>query len=59
MRKRSLIAGVLLGMVLCASTVCAETIFDEKEVEILGLQKEYTIAVHGTAVLHSLASHSK
>ena len=45
MRKRSLMAGVFLGMVLCASTVCAETVFDEKEVEILGLQKEYTIAV--------------
>ena len=45
MRKRTLIAGMLLGMVLCATTVSAETIFDEKEIEIPGLQKEYTIAV--------------
>ena len=45
MRKRTLIAGMLLGMVLCATTVSAETVFDEKEIEIPGLQKEYTIAV--------------
>lgn len=45
MRKRTLIAGILLGMVLCAATVSAETVFDEKEVKIPGLQKEYTIAV--------------
>lgn len=45
MRKRALIAGMLLGMVLCATTVSAETVFDEKEIEIPGLQKEYTIAV--------------
>ena len=42
---RNLIAGMLLGMVLCATTVSAETVFDEKEIEIPGLQKEYTIAV--------------
>lgn len=45
MRKRTLIAGMLLGMVLCATTVSAETVFDEKEIEIPGLQKEYTIVV--------------
>ncbi|WP_455502957.1 metallophosphoesterase family protein [Blautia sp.] len=45
MKKRNLIAGMLLGMVLCATTVSAETVFDEKEIEIPGLQKEYTIAV--------------
>ena len=45
MRKRTLIAGMLFGMVLCATTVSAETVFDEKEIEIPGLQKEYTIAV--------------
>ena len=37
MRKRTLIAGMLLGMVLCATTVSAETVFDEKEIEIPGL----------------------
>ena len=42
---RNLIAGMLLGMVLCATTVSAEIVFDEKEIEIPGLQKEYTIAV--------------
>ena len=45
MRKRSIFAALLLGVILTGVPVNAQTVFDEKEVEIPGIQKEYTIAV--------------